>query len=139
MERICGICSQAHSQCFTNAVEKLAAVEVPLKAQMERMIMQELERMHSHLVLAGTLFHEIGLQTLFMLFWRERERVLDCFDVLTGGRVHHAISAIGGAKHDFSPDEIKLVEENAVTMQAELNKRTQIMKLISWKTSCQII
>jgi NADH-quinone oxidoreductase subunit D len=112
VERICGICSQAHSQCFTNAVEGLLPdLKIPMKARMQRMIMGELERIHSHLLWVGVLIHEIGLQTAFMLFWRERERIMDCFDALTGGRVHHAVNAVGSSKYDFSKEDLKLVKE----------------------------
>jgi NADH-quinone oxidoreductase subunit D len=112
VERVCGICSQAHSQVFTNAVEHLAPeMEIPLKVRLERMIAGELERLHSHLLWNGVLLETIGLHTFFMFFWRERERVLDCFDVLTGGRVHHAVNAVGSNKHDFTQSDLDLLSE----------------------------
>ena len=111
VERVCGICSQAHSQVFTNTVEFLMPdLQLSDKIKYERMIIGELERIHSHLVWAGVLLEAIGLHTMFMFFWRERERILDCFDLLTGGRVHHAVNAIGSNKHDFTREDLTFIE-----------------------------
>lgn len=116
-EMVCGICSQTHSQCYTNTIEKMLDLSIPEKARLQRMIVSELERTHSHLIWNGLMMHEIGLQTLFMLFWRERERILDCFDVLTGGRVHHAVNAIGSTKYDFQEKDLKLVQEKTAQVE----------------------
>ena len=122
VERICGICSQAHSQAFTNAVEHLMPeLPVPEKVRYERMVISELERIHSHLVWNGLLMEAIGLHTFFMFFWRERERILDCFDVLTGGRVHHAVNAVGSSKHDFTRQDNQLVLENVGEVEKFIN------------------
>lgn len=98
-EKTCGICSYAHSGCFTQAVENILNLAIPKNVKLIRTIIAELERIHSHLLWLGFLFHEIGLETLFMFFWREREKVLDLFEEITGNRIHHSINWIGTVKH----------------------------------------
>jgi len=67
IERICGICSHTHSTNFSQAVEKIAKVEIPPRAKYLRTVVGELERIHSHLLWLGVAGHEIGFETLFMV------------------------------------------------------------------------
>lgn len=97
-EKICGICSYSHSACMTHAVESLLKINTSQSVKMTRMIIAELERIHSHLLWMGFLFHDIGYETLFMYFWRERSKIVDLFEELTGQRIHHAINFIGTTK-----------------------------------------
>ena len=107
IERICGICSHAHSTAFVQAVEEIAGLEVPKRAVYIRTIIGELERIHSHLLWMGVAAHEIGFDTLLMFTWRDREVVMDLLATLTGNRVNYGINAIGGVRRDFSADQIK--------------------------------
>jgi len=110
--RVCGICSSAHSTCFTRGVEKLLDVEIPRKAEFIRTVVFELERLTSHLLWLGMLGHEIGFDTLFMLCFREREYVLDSLELITGKRIVHDINTIGGVRRDISPELIKKINKN---------------------------
>lgn len=65
-ERVCGICSNVHTLTYCMAIEHLAAIEVPRRAQFIRVIVAELERLHSHILWAGAAAHIMGFQTLFM-------------------------------------------------------------------------
>ncbi len=107
IERICGICSHTHSTCFIQAVEEIAALEVPKRGLYIRTIIAELERMHSHLLWLGVAGHEIGFDTLLMYSWRDREAVMDLLALLTGNRVHYGMNVLGGSKRDISPDQAK--------------------------------
>ncbi|MFH1638607.1 MAG: nickel-dependent hydrogenase large subunit [Candidatus Woesearchaeota archaeon] len=117
-EHICGICSMAHSLCFTLAIENMLDF-VPLKkVSYIRMIISELERIHSHLLWWGFAMHELGYDSLFNYAMREREYILECFERFTGNRVHHAINKIGSTRYSFSDldkifmlDRLKKVEE----------------------------
>ncbi len=102
VEHICGICSFAHSGCFTIAFEKLLDFKKQQKVKYIRMIIAELERIHSHLLWFGYAMHEIGYETLFNYAMREREYVLECFEKLTGNRVHHGISKLKTVRYDFN-------------------------------------
>jgi len=77
IERICGICSHTHSTAFCQGVEELLGVKIPRRADYIRVIMSELERLHSHLLWLGIAGHEVGFDTLLMYAWRDREKVLD--------------------------------------------------------------
>lgn len=103
-ERICGICTIAHTCCYTQAVEELMGIELPPRAKYIRTIMSELERLHSHSLWVGIVAHEAGFDTLFMYVWRDREAIMSLFEELTGGRVLHAINTIGGVRRDISPE-----------------------------------
>lgn len=101
-ERICGICSDAHTTCYTQAIEELLNVEPPPRARYIRVIIAELERIHSHALWVGIAAHEIGFDTLFMYVWRDRETVLDLFEMISGNRIHYAMNTIGGVRRDIS-------------------------------------
>ena len=107
IERICGICSHAHSNNFTRAAEELAGVQVPKRALYIRMIVGELERIHSHLLWLGVAGHEIGFDTLLMYSWRDREAVMDLLQLLTGNRVNYSVNALGGVRRDFTREELQ--------------------------------
>ncbi len=107
LERVCGICSHSHSTCFLQAVEEIAALEVPRRAKYIRTLIAELERIHSHLLWLGVAGHEIGFDTLLMYTWRDREIVMDLLATLTGNRVNYGINTIGGVRRDVTPEQFK--------------------------------
>lgn len=111
-ERICGICSVAHTTCYTQAAERLADMEVPDRARYIRTIIAELERIHSHLLWAGVAAEEIGFQTLFMTLWRDRELVMDLLEMISGNRVNYAINKVGGVRRDINEDQAEKISEN---------------------------
>jgi membrane-bound hydrogenase subunit alpha len=100
-ERICGICSGIHSMTYCQAVENLLDIEIPERARLIRMVVLELERIHSHLLFLGLIGYQIGLDTVFMYSWRDREHVLDALELLSGNRVNYAMPAIGGVRRDI--------------------------------------
>jgi Ni,Fe-hydrogenase III large subunit len=104
-ERICGICSFAHSISFTQAVEAMSPFRVPDRARYIRLVVAELERIHSHLLWLGLVGHWAGFDTLFMWIWKDREHVLDLEEAITGNRVHKSYSTFGGVRKDL-PDGI---------------------------------
>ncbi|MDD5679725.1 MAG: nickel-dependent hydrogenase large subunit [Candidatus Omnitrophica bacterium] len=111
IERVCGICSHSHSTCFVQAVEEIAALEVPARARYIRTLIAELERIHSHLLWLGVAGHEIGFDTLLMYTWRDREIVMDLLATLTGNRVNYGINTIGGVRRDVTAEQLKEVSE----------------------------
>jgi len=105
-ERICGICSHSHATNFTLAVEELLNLEVPKRAQYIRMLIGELERIHSHYLWLGVAAHEAGFDTLFMYTWRDREIVMDMLEQISGNRVNYGINKIGGVRRDIPKEYI---------------------------------
>lgn len=109
LERICGICSHIHAMAYCLGVEKLAGVEVPPRAQAIRVLVAELERVHSHLLWLGVAAHEAGFDTLFMFSWRDRETVMDILEGLTGNRVNYSANILGGVKCDVDEAQTQVI------------------------------
>ena len=111
VERICGICSTSHPMAFVQAVEDLAEIKVPERAEYIRTIVCELERIHSHLLWVGLAGHFIGYDTLFMWAWKYREPVLDICEKLTGNRNHYAMMKPGGVRRDFNKEDFPWIHK----------------------------
>lgn len=110
-ERICGICSASHPFAFCQAVESAAGIEVPERAQYIRVIIAELERIHSHILWAGVAAHELGFDSVLYLSWRAREEVLDLLEYLTGNRINYGIFMIGGVRRDITEEHIRRIKK----------------------------
>jgi membrane-bound hydrogenase subunit alpha len=104
VSRICGICSASHPLAYIQAVEEIAGVEIPERARYVRTIINELERIHSHLLWVGLGGHFIGYDTVFMWAWKYREPVLDLLEEITGNRNNYGNVRVGGCREDI-PDE----------------------------------
>lgn len=110
LERVCGICSNVHSMTFCMAFERIGDIEVPRRAQYIRVVMAELERLHSHLLWAGVAAELIGFETLFMHVFRLREAVMDLLEAISGNRVNYSMNRIGGVNRDIQdPDAVRKV------------------------------
>jgi NADH-quinone oxidoreductase subunit D len=118
VERICGICSHSHTTCLVQAIEEIKGLQPTQRASYLRTLVSELERMHSHLLWLGIMAYEIGFETLFMFTWREREKILDLFEEITGNRVHHSMNTIGGVRWDLTLD----MSRKAADAMKELEK-----------------
>ena len=102
VERVCGICSNAHQMAYTGSVEEAGGIQIPERAKWIRVFVQELERLHSHLLWLGVAAHEIGFDTLFYYIWRDRELIMDLLEEITGNRVNYAMPTIGGVRRDLN-------------------------------------
>jgi membrane-bound hydrogenase subunit alpha len=126
IERVCGICSHSHSTCFIGAVEEIAGLEVPKRAQYIRVLIAELERIHSHLLWLGVAGHEIGFDTLLMYSWRDREVVMDLLAMLTGNRVHYGMNTLGGVRRDISPEQADAILKAVDTLEEQTKYYIQV-------------
>ena len=104
-DRLDYLASMSNNLAYVMAVEKLAEIPVPERAEYLRVIMAELQRIASHLVGIGAFIQDLGaLGTPFIYMWREREKILDLFDMVCGQRLHYNYMRFGGVSHDI-PDE----------------------------------
>ncbi len=126
-QRTCGICSQCHSLAFLRTVEGLGKIEVPFKVHLQRIMVAELERIHSHVLWTGVMMHELGLETLFMYYWREREKILDVFDKITGNRVHHSTDLVGTMKMDFTEEDIRMLLNALEEVEPKIIKYRKVL------------
>lgn len=105
VSRICGICSASHPLAYVQAVEDIVGVQPPERALYVRTIINELERIHSHMLWVGLAGHFIGYDTVFMWAWKYREPVLDLLEEITGNRNNYGNVKVGGCREDIQ-DEI---------------------------------
>jgi membrane-bound hydrogenase subunit alpha len=110
-ERICGICSASHPFAFCRAVENAAGMEVPPRAEYIRVIISELERIHSHILWAGVAAHELGFDSVLYLSWKVREEVMDLLEIITGNRVNYGMFMIGGVRRDITEQQIPRIRK----------------------------
>ncbi|MBC7341762.1 MAG: NADH-quinone oxidoreductase subunit D [Clostridia bacterium] len=100
---------------YVQTVEKLGGIEVPERAEYIRVIMAELQRIASHLVFVGSFALDLSSTTGWMYCFRDRERILDLFEMTCGSRVTNSYMRIGGVADDlpeeFIPAAKRLVED----------------------------
>ena len=108
VERVCGICSNVHSLSFCQTVEQLSGLEVPERALYIRVVLAELERLHSHFLWAGIAAKLIGFKTVFMACFTMREKVMDALSAISGNRVNYGMNRIGGVNRDIASPQAAL-------------------------------
>lgn len=104
-----GAMQSRHALCM--AVEKAASIEVSERVQVIRTIMDELQRIDSHILFFSCLCQDMGATTAFLYGFRDREKVLDIFEETCGGRLIINYNMIGGLAHDLHPNFQKRVKE----------------------------
>ena len=96
---LAGLCCEG---AYVMAVEKLAGIEVPERAEYIRVIMMELSRINSHFMFLGAFGADVGsFGTSFVYAWRERERIYDFFEEVTGDRMFPTYFRVGGVTMDL--------------------------------------
>lgn len=113
-ERVCGICSVIHNMVFIEALEHISAIAVPERAAYLRVIVNELDRMQSHILANFSYCYSIEHETLGMYLLDTREKVMDELERITGARVTCAFIVPGGVRFD-------LRAEDALHLQASLD------------------
>jgi energy-converting hydrogenase A subunit O len=113
-ERVCGICSVIHNMVFIEALENLSGIPVPDRAALLRVVVNELDRMQSHLLANFSYCYTIEHETLAMYLLDVREKVLDDLERITGSRIMAAYMVPGGVRFD-------LREEDERHLRASLN------------------
>ncbi len=109
------VAAAAWEHCYISAVEKLQNITPPERAVWARMIIVELQRVMSHLFWIGTLGMDLGQPTVFVWAMREREKLLDVFEDIMGGRMTFGWMIIGGLRDDLTPSQVQMIRD-AVTM-----------------------
>ena len=111
------------------AVERLLGIEaaVPERACIIRVMMMELNRITSHLMSVGSFGMELGASTIFLYSLRERERILDIFEVITGLRMNHGYIRPGGVAQDLPPGALGAVSSLLDDMPPATAKLRKLM------------
>ena len=112
---------------YALAVEKLMGVEAPLRAQALRVIMCELTRIASHLVWLGTSGLELGAMSVFMYCFRERDRVMDLNEEISGFRMHTSYIRPGGVMADATPRFLDLLDRFVEDMPSRIDEYEDLL------------
>jgi NADH-quinone oxidoreductase subunit D len=122
VERMDYLAYHFNAMTFCGAVETLAEVEVPGRAQYLRVIHMELNRIMSHLVWLGTSALDLGAISMFWYCFREREKVLDLFEMSTGQRMHTRYFQVGGVIEDIPRGYAEKLEAFVSEMPARVEQ-----------------
>jgi NADH-quinone oxidoreductase subunit D len=107
---------------YTMAVERLLGMEIPARAEYLRVMVSELNRITSHLVWLGTSGLELGAITVFFYTYRERDRALDLFEMISGERMNNRYFQVGGCADDMPPGFERLLREFVREMPSRIDE-----------------
>ena len=119
MDRLDYVSMMVNEHAYVLAVEKLLGIEVPLRAQYIRVMFDEITRIMNHLLFLGTQALDLGAMTVFLYCFREREDLLDCYEAVSGARMHAAYYRPGGVYRDL-PDAMPRYEAQHTRSRAAL-------------------
>jgi NADH-quinone oxidoreductase subunit D len=105
MDRLDYVSMMCNEHGYVLAMEKLLGVEVPLRAQYIRVMFDEITRVLNHLLWLGAHALDVGAMTVFLYAFREREDLMDCYEAVSGARLHAAYYRPGGVYRDL-PDRM---------------------------------
>lgn len=126
MDRLDYISMMCNEHAYCLAVEKLLGVAIPIRAQYIRVMFAEITRILNHLLWIGSHGLDIGAMTVFLYAFREREDLLDCYEAVSGARMHAAYFRPGGVYRDL-PDAMPKYEAKfrSANATAQLNKNRE--------------
>ena len=106
----------SNSLGFINTIEEMCNIEVPKRASYLRVLIAEMQRISSHLVALGTYGLDLGGAlgggaSLFLYCFREREKILDVLETITGTRFHTNMNQVGGVRYDVNEESLKKTHE----------------------------
>ena len=126
MDRLDYISMMCSEHAFVLSMEKLLGIEVPIRAKYIRVMFDEITRILNHLLGLATLGLDLGAMTVFLYCFREREDLLDCYEAVSGARMHAAYYRPGGVYRDL-PERMPqyVVSQKSERALKELNSNRQ--------------
>ena len=121
MDRLDYVSMLCNEHAYVLAVEKLAGIEVPLRAQYIRVMYDEITRTLNHLLWLGAHGLDIGAMTVFLYCFREREDLFDAYEAVSGARMHAAYYRPGGVYRDL-PDSMPQYQPSKIHNAAAVKK-----------------
>ncbi len=105
MDRLDYVSMMCNEHAYVMAVEKLLGVKPPIRAQYIRVLFDEITRILNHMLWIGSHSLDVGAMTMFLYAFREREDLMDCYEAVSGARLHAAYYRVGGVYRDL-PDQM---------------------------------
>ena len=119
MDRLDYVSMMCNEHAFVLAAEKLLGIEIPERAKYIRVMFDEITRILNHLLFLGTQGLDLGAMTVFLYCFREREDLLDCYEAVSGARMHAAYYRPGGVYRDL-PDSMPQYDPSKFRSQGDL-------------------
>jgi NADH-quinone oxidoreductase subunit D len=121
MDRLDYVSMMCNEHAYCLAIEKLLGIEVPIRAQYIRVMMDEITRILNHLLNIGTHALDIGAMTMVLYTFREREDLMDVYEAVSGARLHAAYYRPGGVYRDL-PDRMPQYQTNRFKNEATVKR-----------------
>jgi len=121
MDRLDYVSMMSNEHAYCMAIEKLLNLDVPIRAQYIRVMFDEITRVLNHLLWIGAHGIDCGAMTIFLYAFREREDLMDCYEAVSGARMHAAYYRPGGVYRDL-PDEMPKYQASKIRNAAAIKK-----------------
>jgi NADH-quinone oxidoreductase subunit D len=121
MDRLDYVSMMSNEHAYCLAIERLLGVDVPLRAQYIRVMFDEITRLLNHLLWLGAHAIDIGAMTVFLYCFREREDLMDCYEAVSGARMHAAYYRPGGVYRDL-PERMAQYEPSPYRSPAKVRQ-----------------
>ncbi|MFT3804604.1 MAG: NADH-quinone oxidoreductase subunit D [Burkholderiaceae bacterium] len=120
MDRLDYVSMMCNEHAYVMAIEKLLGIEVPLRAQYIRVMFDEITRILNHLMSLGSHGLDVGAMGVFLYAFREREDLMDCYEAVSGARMHAAYYRPGGVYRDL-PEQMPQFKASKLRNQAAID------------------
>ena len=124
MDRLDYVSMMCNEHGYVLSIEKLLGIEPPIRAQYIRVMFDEITRILNHLLWIGAHALDIGAMTAFLYAFREREDLMDCYEAVSGARMHAKYYRPGGVARDL-PDYMPSTRRRAGARSARSNSSTR--------------
>ncbi|GLP99794.1 NADH-quinone oxidoreductase subunit D [Methylophaga thalassica] len=124
MDRLDYVSMMCNEHAYVMAIEKLIGIDVPIRAQYIRVMFDEITRVLNHLMWLGAHGLDIGAMTVFLYCFREREDLMDCYEAVSGARMHATYYRPGGVYRDL-PDKMPQYQTSKWHNEKEIKKKNQ--------------
>ncbi|MFM1928108.1 MAG: hypothetical protein RIR28_691 [Pseudomonadota bacterium] len=121
MDRLDYVSMMCNEHAYVMAIEKLTGVTPPIRAQYIRVMFDEITRILNHLLWIGAHGLDVGAMAVFLYAFREREDLMDCYEAVSGARLHAAYYRPGGVYRDL-PDAMPQYEENRLRSKSQIRR-----------------
>jgi NADH-quinone oxidoreductase subunit D len=128
-DRLDYISPMSNNMAYCMAVEKLAGIRVPERGEYLRVIMAELQRLANHCIAVGSFLNDAGAYfTPFMYTFREREKIVDLFDMVCGQRLTYNYMRIGGVSQDIPDEFLPALKKLADRLSSFIDEYDMLLK-----------